>query len=95
MLLVGGAVEPVEAEMRLRVERPDPGRGGHGETRGGVHRNVERDEARPSHRILIERVDCKVQTDHVVAGVAQPGGRLRQPERLVAKLVGGDQQNVH
>ena len=62
---------------------------------GGVHRHREPDRLRPLHGVGIPRLHAEVQAPQLVPGAAQRGGRRSDVQRLVAQLVGGDQQDAH
>ena len=62
---------------------------------GGVHRHGEADGVRPVQCVGIPGLHAQVQAADLVPGAPQRGGRRRDVQRLVAQLVGRDQQDTH
>ena len=91
---VDWSVQAVKAQMRSRVELADGGQHFDREARRGVHRHVESNQVRLTHRLLAQRLAREVQTRYPGAGAPQPRRRRRQPKRLPAELVSGNQNNV-
>ena len=59
-----------------------------------MHRHGQRHEVGRAHALLVERLDGEVDRVHAVAARAQRGGGRGEAERLVALLVGREQQDA-
>ena len=65
------------------------------ETRRGVHRYRERDLVRPRTQGGFPRLDREVEAANVVAASPQTTRRPGNGERLMAELIGRDEQHLH
>ena len=59
-----------------------------------MHRNRQRDQLGCTHAPLVERIDREVEHVDDVAARTQRGRGRREAERLVAHLVGREQQDA-
>jgi hypothetical protein len=60
-----------------------------------MHRNVERDQAGLADWLFTERLAGEVEAGDRCAARPKPRRRRRQPEWLVAKLIGRNENNLH
>ena len=80
--------------MRRGGERPDARQGLHRDARGSVHADVHGDQVRVLERCGFELLQRKIEAQNLEALALQPGGGLRQRERLPPQLVGIDQYGL-
>ena len=88
-------IEPVEADRQPGVLAAHSARSAERQAHGGVHRHREADRLGPLQGGGVPRLHAEVQAADLVPGAAQRGRRRRDVQRLVAQLVGGDQQDAH
>jgi hypothetical protein len=81
--------------VRVRIQFANRRDQLHAKARGGVHGNVERDEIGFAYRFWTKRFPGKVEAGDYGTPGANPRRRRGQTKRLVAKLVGGDQNDIH
>ena len=94
-ILVQRRVQAVEAHVRRGIEAFKPGHEGARQPGGGVHGQVDGDQAGVAHRLFVQVVDGQIVAGDRRPGLAQPRRRRRQPERLMAKIIGGQKDDVH
>ncbi len=92
--LVHRRVQPVDAQVRPGVDGPHARDHLCGNAGGSVHGDVEGDDIGGDERRLLQRLHGQIHAGDVDAGFAEPGGRRGEPERLMSKLVGGDQDGA-
>ena len=88
-------VEAVEAKMGARIEVADSFNERDGQPRGGVHRNIERDQISGANRRFAELFAGEIEAGDFGAGAAQPRRRRCQPKRLPPQLIRRDEHNPH
>ena len=88
-------IQTVAAEMRVRIllaQRRDELRG---EARGGVHREIQRNQARAADGLLIERLASQIEAGNAVTALTQPCCRRDHAKRLATEFVRRDQHDLH
>ena len=93
--LVQRRVEPEAAQPAAGIDSADAADERHRQPCGGVHRQRHADHRGRGEGAILDHVQACVHARHLEAGSPQPGGGRRQPKRLMAQLVGRDQQNLH
>ena len=88
-------IQPVGTERRIRINPPDALDHRHRQPGRGVHRQVERHQARTGHHVGVERLAREVDAGNVVPGPAEPRGGRGQAERLTPQFVRRDQRDAH
>ncbi len=88
-------VEAVQADRKLGASPARRRRRPHREAHGRVHRHREGDGLGPLQGLEIPGLDRQVEAAEVVAHSPQQGGGRGHVQRLVAELVGRDQENPH
>jgi hypothetical protein len=90
---VEGGVEPIEADVTPRVGPTDLFGHADAEPQCREHRDRDPDEARSGRLVPIEALDGDVQHLRGEPRALQKAERRGEAERLVAKLVAGDEQD--
>ena len=92
---IGRCIEPIAAEAGVGIPQTHALDHRQGQPRRGMHRKVESHEVGAADDFFAEWFLGRVHAPDLSAGLAQPGGRGCQAERLPPELVGRDQQNAH
>ncbi len=90
-----GRVQPVEADREIGSAAAHPCCTLDGEAHRSVHRHREGNGLSPIRRPAIEWLDGEVEGADVVACSAKSAGGDGDVERLMAELIGGDDQDSH
>ena len=88
-------VEAVEADRQLGARAANAGRRPHRQAHRGVHRHREAGGLRPLECAGVPALDRQVEAAHLVPGPTQRSRRRGHVQRLVAELVGRDEQDAH
>ena len=88
-------VETVEADRQPRPDRSNLLAGANRQSHRGVHRNGDADGLGPVDLVSIKLLDGEIDAPNPMPGGLQGGRRRGQVQRLMTKLVGGDQQDPH
>ena len=88
-------IQPVEADRQPGVVVMHSAPRAEAQAHRGVHRHREGDRLRPPHGVGIPGLHAEIQAADVVPGATQRGRRRRDVQRLVAQLIGRDQQYAH
>jgi LPS-assembly protein len=92
-LRVQGRVEAVEAQVRERVQRAEPGDDLEGDAESGMHRDRNPDEIRCPHPRFVERLDREIEGVGVDSGALQEREGRREAQGLPAELVARQKQS--
>ena len=84
-------VQSVAGQARARIQLPDAFDHRQGQTRGGVHGQIERDPIGLAGGILRQRLDGEIGAGDRMPGASEPSRGRRQPERLMPQLIGRNQ----
>ena len=89
-------VEPIGTKMRAGIQLPQARHSVRRDSRRRMHRQMKRDQVGPAHDIfvLVESFLRKVQLVDRRSVLAQPSRRRSQAERLMAKVIGRDQNDM-
>ena len=88
-------IEPVEADRQPGVLAAYSPAGAERQAHGGVHGHREADRLRPLQGAVVPRLHAEIQAADLVPAAAQRGRRRGDMQRLMAQLVGRDQQDTH
>jgi hypothetical protein len=88
-------VQTGEGDWEIRPLLADSPECRQGKAQGGVHRDGHDHGLCPGHMVRIERLDGEVARARLVAGAAQQPGPCGKAERLVAELVGREDEDPH
>ncbi len=88
-------VQPVEADRQPGMLTAYAAPGAERQPHRGVHRHREADRLRPLERSGVPRLHAEIQAADLVPGATQRGRRGGDVQRLVAQLIGRDQQDSH
>jgi hypothetical protein len=83
-------VESVASQARAGVELLHAFDHGQSQARGGVHGQVKRHQAGLTDGVFVQLLHGQIRAIDVVAVAPQPRLRGTEPERLMAKIVGGN-----
>src|SRR5262249_6098368 len=94
-VLVERCVQPVAADVCLRIHAPDAFDERPSEPRGGVHLEMNPDEGGRRQFCVVDRRPTRIHRDDIGSRATQPRGRRREAKRLAPELVCGQKKNPH
>ena len=96
MIGIQRRVKPIGAKMRSRIQLPQARYSMRRDSRRRVHRQMKRDQVRPAHNVFVlaQSFLREVQLIDSRSALAQPGRRRSQAKRLVAEVIGRDQNDM-
>lgn len=93
--LVHRRIKTVKADVRRGIVAADGGKKLDGEASGRMHGNVKGNERRASDDFFAKRLAGKVEASDFVAARAKPCRGRSKAERLAAKLISRDENDLH
>ena len=89
-------VKPIGAKMRSRIQLPQARHSMRRDSRRSVHRQMKRDQVGPTHNVFVlaQSFLRKVQLIDSRSVLAQPGRGRSQAKRLMAEVIGRDQNDM-
>ena len=85
-------IQAVEANEAIRIEAADPLRGTYPKPERRMHRHRDAHKARVLHLGVVECLNRKIEDVGLIARPLQERAWPGDPERLVAKLVAGNEE---
>jgi hypothetical protein len=95
VLLVQGGVETVATQVRRRIQHPDARDRLDSQARGGVHRQVKRNQLGLLDFKLGKCADRGIDRGYVMTFRTQPGRWRSYPEGLASQFISRDKDNPH
>ena len=89
-------VKPIGANMRSRIQLPQARNSMRRDSRGSVHRQMKCDQVGPTHNVFVlaQGFLREVQLIDSRSALAQPGRGRSQAKRLMAEVIGRDQNDM-
>jgi hypothetical protein len=96
MIGIQWRVKPIRANMRSRIQLQQARNSMRRDSCRGVHRQVKRDQVGPTHNVFVlaQGFLREVQLINSRSALAQPGRGRSQAKRLMAEVIGRDQNDI-